>query len=275
MNEELKATFKPHFDSYGLIVEQPWEGGDTCCEHFGALILCKWMGWKLFLDGSGIDEAYRSAVEKLVSIPSGLWRRHCARHVPAGQHYWASEWNRATRDNGTAAFIATIVFHDEKTFRAMFEGFRKRFWFCGNTFPRNVWAHEIEHRKYGAPWRQPHDPTPTVPDTGLMLKAIAYRSPWVNKSTWFWDIACCLIPAILIRRMIKKGENDGNHLNAFMRIEFCYRRGSTWVSRLAHRLLPKNIGLDLEFGDGSASAKRNPPMHLLTNQYQEYISQDL
>ena len=262
-------------DSYGLIVENPWEGGDTACEHFGALILCKWMDLKKFVDDSFLDEAYKSAVEKLIHMKSGLWRRHCALHTTVGKNYWASEWNRATRDNGTNAFISTIVFGDKETFMAMYEGFKRRKWFCGNTFLRNTWAREDDHRRYAAPWdKDDHDPTPTIPDTAIMLKSIAYRSGWIRKSTWFWDIICCLIPAILIKRMIKNGTNDGNHLNAFIRINFCYRRGPTWVSKLAMKLLPKDIDLEQEFGTGDVPAKRNPPMHLLCAAYQEYIGKD-
>lgn len=273
--KNLAELFKPHVDKDGIVVENPWEGGDGACEHFGALILLRWMNSPVFVNGVDLTVAYYSAVKKLINKPSGLWRRHC-NHSPVGiKNYWAAEWNRGTRDNGTTALIASIVFEDSETFMAMYKGFIRRWWFCGNTFPRNIWNNDLDHAKFGAPWRQPMDPTPTLPDYGGMLKAIAYRSRLVNKNTWFWDILCCLIPAILIRRDIGKGDNDGNHLNAFIRIHFCVRRKPTWISRLALLILPKNIELEKEFGDGSASARRNPPMHILADMYLQQCSWDI
>jgi len=265
---KLEEAFKPHIDKCGLIVEKPWEGGDTACEHFFALVVLRWLSIDKFLDGINLLNAYHNASKQLLNLPSGLWRRHCAKRPGTTKgidNYWASEWNRGTRDNGTSLFIATIEFGDRKSFFAMYDGFKRRKWFCGNTFPRNVYARKEDHKKYAPHWRQPHDPSPTLPDSAVMLKAIAYRSQYVQKNTWLWDIICCLIPAVLIRRVVKADENDGNHLNAWLRINFCVRRRPTWISKLALKILPKDIELDLEFGEKSF----NPPMHLLVDEYQK------
>lgn len=271
IHKQIRRDFRGHVDDWGLIAEKPWEGGDSACETFGALVILKWLKYLFFVDGkTDLMAAYSNAAEKLINRKSGLWRRHCARDTRVGTNYWASEWNRATRDNGTAAIIAAIEYNDRETLIAIYRGFKRRKWFCGNTFMRNTWAREEDHSLYGAAKRQPLDPTPTVPDLAIMLKAIIYRSKWVEKSTWFWDIPCCLVTAIQLRKKAKDPSDKGNHLNSWLRITFCYRTKPTWVSRLAYKLMPKDLRLERQFGNYNSASRKNPPMHLLVEAYNKY-----
>lgn len=267
---ELKGLFKAYFDRHGLLVQSDRDGGDTACEHFGALALCKWLWFDEFFDGSNIDDAYENSAKKLIHKHSGLWRRHPPSITGKPEiDDWAGYWWYGTRDNGTTALICTIVFGDFQREKVLYEGCQRRYWLAGNVLPRNIWPFEKEHKKYGASWRQPHDPTPRFPDLVIMWKSFFNRScnkKWSTRLTlWFWDLLSCLFPIVHIRFNMFRGVSNGNHLNAVIRAIFCYRVFPTLVSRLAYYLINKALVKDLlkEFPPRG----KNPPMAQLVYEY--------
>lgn len=258
--QALQKEFRPYLDEWGLIVENPWEGGDSACETFACLILLKWLGYNRWFDGRPLNQAYEDIASKLIH-PTGLWRRHCAVETPNGwTDYWASEWDKGTRDNGTTALIATIVFNDPKRTEAMLALCRRRWWISPAVAPRNIWDREEDHIKYSPSYKK-YDPTPRFGSPLLMWKSFFNRSIRKNSLTlWFWDILSSLGPVISVRMAQRSGNYDGNSLNCFIRVCFCYRYNPTLVSRLGYKLCP-DLQLEKEFPPGG----KNPPVTLLTN----------
>lgn len=257
LSPQIKKVFEPYVDQWGLISEIPWEGGDSACETFGALCILKMAGYDEWLDGRPLHEAYEDIASKLIH-PKGLWRRHCARYPHGRKNYWAALWWYGSRDNGTTALMATILFGDKKRTQAILELCRRRYWISPMVLPRNVYAWEIDHKRYSPAWKE-YDPTPRFGSPLLMWKSFFNRSVERNGWTlWFWDCLSCLLPVLSVRKQVKK-RSSGNHLNAIIRSHFCKRYRPTLVSRLAFKLLPRDAALELEFPMGG----KNPPMGLL------------
>jgi hypothetical protein len=254
MNKYSKA-FIPYLDKFnGFLTENPDEPGDQAHETMASIFMLSILKENWF-DGTELKSIYKKASIAFIHF-MGLARR------TDRLDHWGHYWLCGSGDLYQFVIMAAIEMNDVISVEAIYRGFKERWWLSSNIMLRGVYIDQSEHYRKLTRNNKPHDPRPRFPEPRPEFAALFARAPW-RKPNWlviyFWDLFDLFLSVLQLKYFPTERDRSGNNLGLALRCIFCVRYRSTFISRLALKLLPNDLKLDHHF------TGRTPPLNLLWN----------